>query len=120
MINKVKKLSIGFLFCTLPLAANADMSVRERNIAIGGVLIGAIGATMLQSNTIPTMPMYNPVVTQMVPVTPMIPQCRIRQYRSGVVQECGPYGAQRIYPEVQYYGYPTMVAPNVQIVYPRY
>lgn len=120
VFNTIKKLSIGLLFCSTPMVANADLTVRERNIAIGGLVIGAIAGNMMQSNTIQTVPMYNSMVTQMVPVTPMIPQCRVRQYRSGVVQECGPYGAQRIYPEVQYYGYATMVAPNVQIVYPRY
>ena len=117
MFNTVKKLTIGLLFCATPLIANAELTVRERNFAIGGILLGALGSNMMQSPT----PMYGgQVMPQMIPVQPMIPQCRVRQYRSGVVQECGPYGAQRIYPEVQYYGYPTMVAPNVQIVYPRY
>ena len=110
-----KLFSIAVL--SMPLMAQADLTVRERNLALGGVVIGAIAGSMMSNPSMPSMPIMNQYY---VPTPQYIPPCRVRQYRTGIVEECGPYGSQRIYPQVQYYPVYPSYTPNVQIVYPRY
>lgn len=110
--------------------ANADLTVRERNFAIGGAVIGALAANAMSGPSMPVMPLqpmpqmayaptyYNQAYYQ--PPVQVINQCEVRHYRHGYIQDCMPRGAYRITPPVIHYPTPYhMPPPNINFIYSR-
>lgn len=94
-MKTIHKAILGLALIATPLIAQADLSVRERNIAIGGLVVGALIGNSMQPNSMPqinTMPMYNmqAPVQYVQPVMPAMGHCEVRQYRHGYVQNCYP------------------------------
>lgn len=131
---KFKKLMLATVLGVLPIVSQADMTVRERNFAIGGVVLGALAANAMSG---PSQGYYNPQPMAYAPSMgyapsypqqvyyaprpmPVYNQCEVRHYRHGYIQDCMPRGQYRVTPPVighiTPYGMPP---PQVNIIYSR-
>jgi len=118
-VKTIHKAILGLALIATPLIAQADLSVRERNIAIGGLVVGALIGNSMQPNSMPqinTMPMYN-MQSPAYYAQPAMNQCEVRYYRQGYIQNCYPTGHYRITPPI--IPHPTPYPQNINFYYVR-